>query len=230
MPRYRVLQRYISNPLLLNKRKFHIRAYILTVSDLTVYFNTECLALCAGTPYYSNATDNLFSHITNTAYQDQDPLFREEDCVLVWNETDIAPLLINSQTCKSMDDARRSIAGVINSMKVIVADLFRAYESEFGVYSPIAGCFEHYGLDFLVSDDWQVYLLEVNPGPDFKQTGHRLEGVISRLMSNTILAVFEQECHQKQGQRRGERGRGEAAVDCGLLSVVYQKHASPSRD
>jgi len=67
---------------------------------------------------------------------------------------------------------------VLNDMGDIVAELFRAYETEFGVFSPIDGCFEHYGLDFVIDvscDRWETKLLEVNPGPDFKQTGQRLE-------------------------------------------------------
>lgn len=42
----------------------------------------------------------------------------------------------------------------------------------------------------MVSKDWKVYLLEVNPGPDFKQTGSRLSRVITQLMSNTIDAAL----------------------------------------
>lgn len=75
-------------------------------------------------------------------------------------------------------------------MRSITAELFRAYSTEFAVFSPIPDCFELYGLDFLVDEHWQVYLLEVNPGPDFKQTGARLSHVIGDVMSSTIDIVF----------------------------------------
>eukprot|EP01034_Spumella_vulgaris_P045608 gene45608-56821_t len=38
----------------------------------------------------------------------------------------------------------------------------------------MANCYELYGLDFMVDNNMAVSLLEVNPGPDFKQTGDRL--------------------------------------------------------
>lgn len=183
---YRVLQRYISSPLLINKRKFHIRAYALAVSALRVYLSDECLALCAGTRYRKNETGNLFAHITNTAYQDLDPNFVEDKCVLLWDKKDIAASLVRDGSCKSAADAEQRIRQVIQDMNAITAELFRAYQTEFGVFSPIEGCFEHYGLDFMVDDKWQVYLLEVNPGPDFKQSGSRLQPVIENMFASTI--------------------------------------------
>lgn len=202
-PTIRVLQRYIASPLLLRKRKFHIRAYALAVSSLRVYLARGALALCSGTPY-SKKDFNTLGHITNTAFQGLDPHFREEDCVLVWDEATISPILLKDGTCNSLDEARRKIAGVTNAMQSITGELFRVYESEFGVFSPIEGCFEHYGLDFLVDERWNVYLLEANPGPDFRQTGDRLSGVVRDLMSSTIDVFFASTKVVRNGQPRDE--------------------------
>ena len=69
-----------------------------------------------------------------------------------------------------------------------------------GGIDQIPQCFELLGLDFLVSigEDKtatlipQVHLLEVNPGPDFKQTGPRLRPVIGGLLEATLdVAVLE---------------------------------------
>ncbi len=43
--------RYISSPLLIDGRKFHIRAYVLCVGSLSVYVYSEALALFAGKEY-----------------------------------------------------------------------------------------------------------------------------------------------------------------------------------
>lgn len=187
---HRVLQRYIDCPLLLHKRKFHIRAYVLAVSALRVYMSRDCLALCSGTRYSRNNTSNLFSHITNTAYQDLDPNFREDKCILLWDEHDIPPILIKGKVCEKVSDAVGRVNKVIDDMSAIIGELFRVYENELGVFSPIDGCFEHYGLDFVVDENWNVYLLEVNPGPDFKQTGSRLQSAIENLMGSTVDIVF----------------------------------------
>jgi tubulin--tyrosine ligase len=208
----RVLQRYIATPLLLGKRKFHIRAYVLAVSALRVYLCRDCLALCSGTRYRHDDTTNLGAHITNTAFQiSTDPRFCEQNCVLRWSEDDIAPILVRDGTCASIDEARNSLQTVVDRIGAITGELFHAYKSEFGVFAPIEGCFEHYGLDFLVDDEWGVYLLEVNPGPDYKQTGNKLESVIESLMGSTIdIALLP-------------KATGTPCKDVETLSLVYEQ-------
>jgi hypothetical protein len=99
-----------------------------------------------------------------------------------------------------------------------VSDLFAAYENEYTVFSPLSNCFELYGLDFMLSDDYEVFLLEVNPGPDFKQTGSRLQKVIVSLWEHTCRVILDQDqgLEQQQGKRDGERG----------LIKVYEKEWS----
>jgi tubulin--tyrosine ligase len=213
------MQRYIAAPLLLNKRKFHIRAYAVAVDALRVYLSQDCLALCAGTRYRKNETANLFSHITNTAYQDLDPNFREDKCVLLWGTEDVAPVLVRDGTCRNTAEADQRIQQVMRDMEAITAELFRAYQTEFGVFAPIDGCFEQYGLDFMVDDNWQVYLLEVNPGPDFKQTGSRLEAVIENLMGSTIDVALTDSSPPSHAQ--------DAIV--GTLKLVFENSGHGSR-
>jgi tubulin---tyrosine ligase len=73
----------------------------------------------------------------------------------------------------------------------IYSDLYAAYENEYTVFSPMDNCFELFGLDFMVDSSFNTYLLEVNPGPDFKQTGDRLRGVIASLWEDTCTIVLD---------------------------------------
>jgi hypothetical protein len=201
----RVLQRYISPPLLLRKRKFHIRAYALAVSALRVYLSRNYLVLLSGTKY-SEDTNNMFAHITNTAFQDLDKSFVERDCIRLWSDDEIGRILLQDGTCRDSEDASRKINFVMHQMEQITAEVFNAYKNEISVLAPIEGCFEHFGLDFVVRSDWNVYLLEINPGPDFKQTGERLGKVIEELMCDTVdAALLDQQ-----------------ANSIGSLKLVYQ--------
>jgi hypothetical protein len=181
------------------------------VGAIKVYLSHDCLALCSGTRYNETDTSNAFAHITNTAYQDLDPNFNEKDCVRIWNKEDIAPILVCDKTCQNLSEAHERVQHVIAQMEKITAEVFRAYKNEFGVFAPIEDCFEHYGLDFVVDKDWRVFLLEINPGPDFKQTGERLSPVIENLMGDTAdVALLNKQ---------------RVDASCGRLALVYESEA-----
>ena len=86
------------------------------------------------------------------------------------------------------DDAVQSVRHQIHE---IVRDLFMAYENEYSVFCPMNNCFELYGLDFLLDEQLNVSFLEVNPGPDFKQTGDRLRSVIVQLWEQAFRIVID---------------------------------------
>ncbi|GMI27715.1 hypothetical protein TeGR_g11567 [Tetraparma gracilis] len=178
-----VVQEYVPRPLLLRKRKFHIRAYVLAVSAIQVYFYDEVLVLCAGTAYDPDAT-SLFGHITNTAYQAVDPGFVEEECVMLLG--DVARILLEEGRAGSAEEAGAITAKILEDMQAVTGELWSAFKNEQSVYSPLPGCWEHSGLDFLVDEDYNVVLLETNPGPDFKQTGSRLNSVVRNMFEETI--------------------------------------------
>ena len=77
------------------------------------------------------------------------------------------------------------------------------------MFGPMEDCFEVFGLDFLVDDSCHVSLLEVNPGPDFKQTGQRLKHVIAELWEQTCVLVID-DYYVREGMSGG--GGGSAAT------------------
>jgi hypothetical protein len=95
------------------------------------------------------------------------------------------------------DAARAATQRIRTDIHRITGELFAAFENEYTVFAPMSNCFELYGLDFLVDDALNVSLLEVNPGPDFKQTGSRLHSVISDLWEQTCQIVIDSDIFVK---------------------------------
>jgi tubulin--tyrosine ligase len=83
----------------------------------------------------------------------------------------------------------------------------------------MGNCFELYGLDFMVDEDLNTILLEVNPGPDFKQTGDRLKRVIADLMEQTCCLIFDEKDISNEESQWGRKN---------TFHLVYDKQWSAS--
>ncbi|KAG7880980.1 hypothetical protein KL905_002154 [Ogataea polymorpha] len=167
--RHFIVQEYIANPLLLpeyDNRKFHIRTYVLCVGDLRVLVYQRMLMLFSEKPYHRDF-DNIDGHLTNTCLQgDTDKLVVVELGKSVLSEF-------------SQNQIRESI-------NLIVGELFRAAANDKVNFQPLPNCFETFGIDFVVDEDLNVSLLEVNSYPDFKQTGDDLKGLIYELFDGIV--------------------------------------------
>ncbi|CAO3692803.1 unnamed protein product [Umbelopsis ramanniana] len=176
-----VIQRYVQHPLLLcGNRKFHVRAYVLAVSNIQVYLYSDMLALFALKPFDESDLSDQLAHITNTCIQTGEDTFVENDSVkLFWD-------------LKSEDGVtEENLNTMFKQMQETLGDLFDACSSEMTTFQAIPNAFELYGVDFLIDRDMQVYFLEANAFPDFKQTGNELQHIIGDLFAETIQMAVD---------------------------------------
>ncbi len=89
------------------------------------------------------------------------------------------------------EDSENKVKQIMQQMKEIVHDLFQSYENEYSVFTPMTNCFELFGLDFMIDEDFQLSFLECNPGPDFKQTGQRLSRIIEKLLESIFRLIVD---------------------------------------
>ncbi len=138
----------------------------------------------------------------------------------------------------SRESAATAVDNISAQVRRITGELFAAFENEYSIFCPMSNCFELFGLDFMVDDELQVFLLEVNPGPDFKQTGTRLRSVIVSLWEQVFRVVIdkgqlcrvmtaEENDQQKQDySSRPHNGDVDGARD---FALVYSKEWSVSK-
>lgn len=169
--RHFIVQEYIANPLLLlayGNKKFHLRTYVVCQGNLKVFVYKNILALFAGETYKQPTTNTkgqivLNGHLTNTCLQeDEDPLV-----VPFWKLKGI------SQSDKDK---------IFDELCEITGELFKAATTVDKLnFQPLDNAIEIFGVDFLVDEDCNVFLLEANSYPDFKQTGDDLKDLIYKL-------------------------------------------------
>lgn len=184
-----VLQRYIQRPLLVNGYKFHLRVYVLCVGALKVYVFEKILMLLAAHKYDLYDFDDVYKHLTNTARSAEDVNFKEEEFVKVLDDLPLYLCKQKPRQYQTLAQAEDATAMIKAQIRDIIGDLFAAFENEYTIFAPMSNCFELYGLDFMVDSEMKVSLLEVNPGPDVKQTGDRLRSVIVNLWDQILTLV-----------------------------------------
>ncbi|RDW86407.1 putative acid phosphatase [Aspergillus mulundensis] len=182
--RHFIAQPYIDPPLLLpslNNRKFHIRTYVLATGSLKVYVFKEMLALFASKPYVSptSSTDDaesedpvadLTRHLTNTCFQDK-ALPESETVRRFWDLPSSPPPSAKLPNTWKED--------VYEQICAVTGELFTAAARGMMIhFQTVPNAFEVFGVDFLVDEGGNVWLLEVNAFPDFGQTGEELREVV----------------------------------------------------
>ena len=183
--RHFIAQPYIHPPLILpskGDRKFHIRVYVLAKGCLQVYVYREALALFAAKQYVAPGRDediDLSSHLTNTCFQDEPT--KEISVYRFWSLED-----------ESLEDPDWK-DHVYEQICQVTGEVFEAAaRGQMVHFQPLSNAFEIFGVDFLVDDRFNVWLLELNAFPDFKQTGAELQDeVIGGLFSETIRTAVK---------------------------------------
>ncbi|KAK5044826.1 hypothetical protein LTR84_010364 [Exophiala bonariae] len=209
--RHFIAQPYIDPPLLLDaygQRKFHIRTYVLAVGALKVYVYREMLALFAALPYQppSKAEDidllDLSQHLTNTCFQDEST--KSSSVHAFWG----------LEFPETMPETKERI---FEQICEITGDVFEAAAREQMVhFQTLPNAFEIFGVDFLVDTDANIWLLELNAYPDFKQTGRGLQdkivgGLFKEAVAAAVLPFLGIEVDEKSNLplvRQLDLGRG----------------------
>ncbi|RMZ80207.1 hypothetical protein DV737_g3102, partial [Chaetothyriales sp. CBS 132003] len=200
--RHFVAQPYIARPLLLpgyGNRKFHIRTYVLASGALKVYVYREMLALFAAKPYTLPGVGadglDLSVHLTNTCFQEE--ATKSTSVYRFW-------------ALESKDQPHGWKDDIFSQICSVTGEVFEAAAREQMVhFQAIPNAFEIFGADFLIDEHLQVYLLEFNAYPDFKQTGHELQdivigGLFDEVVDAAIAPFFSQtkEPHRPNSESR----------------------------
>ena len=210
--RHFIAQPYIHPPLLLasrGSRKFHVRVYALAVGALKVYVYREMLALFAAKPYFApegqlnEENMDLAGHLTNTCFQDEST--RISSVSRFW--------ALEDEAGPGLDWKRR----IYEQICGVTGEVFEAAAREQMVhFQTLPNAFEIFGVDFLVDSHLQVWLLELNAYPDFKQTGHELQDVVvGGLFEEVIRTAVAPFFGMKVSDQGSERMRLVRNVDLG---------------
>jgi tubulin monoglycylase TTLL3/8 len=154
-----VAQKYIERPLLIKNRKFDIRQWVLVtdMNPLTIWLYDECYLRFSAEDYDRERLDNVYVHLTNNSIVKNSDLFHNsafDGCM--W------PLHSFQEHLAEHYDPRAWSDRILPRMKEAVT---WSLATTSDVVPNRAKSFELFGYDFMLDEDLEVWLIEVNTSP-----------------------------------------------------------------
>uniref|UniRef100_A0A2K6BX98 Tubulin--tyrosine ligase-like protein 10 n=1 Tax=Macaca nemestrina TaxID=9545 RepID=A0A2K6BX98_MACNE len=197
-PQARVVQRYIQNPLLLDGRKFDVRSYLLIActTPYMIFFSHGYARLTLS--LYDPHSSDLSGHLTNQFMQKKSPLYvlLKEDTV--WSMERLNRY-INTTFWKARGLPKDWVFTTLTKrMQQIMAHCFLAAKSKLECK---LGYFDLIGCDFLIDDNFKVWLLEMNSNPALHTNCEVLKEVIPGVVIETLDLALETFQKSLRGQK-----------------------------
>lgn len=154
-----IVQRYISNPLLISGYKFDLRIYVCVKSfcPLTIYIYQEGLVRFATEKFNLGALNNLFSHLTNTSINKFGPYYStDKEHIGQGCKWTLGKFRCFLQTLGINELLLwQKINNIVTLTLLTIAPTIPS--------SP--NCVELFGFDILIDENFKPWLLEVNYSP-----------------------------------------------------------------
>ncbi|XP_071110412.1 uncharacterized protein [Haliotis cracherodii] len=184
----RIVQRYIHNPLLLDERKFDIRAYMLiasTVPYLVLYHKGYVRLSCHK---YDGEDTNLTTHLTNQFIQKKVPNYGDVKEDTAWS-MDKFNDYINENVAPEKGVEQDWVYNTLTKqMQRIILHCFNSVKHKLQCK---VGYFDLYGLDFMVDQEMKIWLIEININPCLAINCAALKEVIPGMVEETLHLCLE---------------------------------------
>ncbi|PAA83767.1 hypothetical protein BOX15_Mlig028561g2, partial [Macrostomum lignano] len=225
-----VVQKYIERPLLVHRTKFDIRQWFLVTdfNPLTVWWYRHCyVRFCS--QHFTMNDFNEAVHLSNNSIQHKynNTAGRHSDLPAgnIWHSDSFKAHLVKIGKPKVFDDVIRP-----GMLRAIVSCLLCGQDH----VDMRKNCFELYGADFMISDGYQPWLLEINSSPTMAPSTE-VTTQLCRCVQEDVLKVVIDRRQDRQSDTGGfELAFRQPTVDapaCGGadLSLQGRRLSRPSR-
>lgn len=205
-----VIQKYIERPLLYKGYKFDIRVYALLTHDMELYVFREAYVRLSSYKF-SLEKLNYYIHLTNNAVQAASKNYG------VLEQGNIFPLSeLERYAREELGKGKQSRAyqqelpspresSTLKQSETLVETTFMeemkkiirvTFDSTFDIVNPKGRqhMFEMFGFDFMVDENFKVWLLECNSGPSMTESNQFLKQFLPRVIDDlfklTVDRVF----------------------------------------
>ena len=176
-----IVQKYIENPLIIYRRKFDIRQWVLVTSlnPLIIWMWKEPYIRFGAEDYKMDDLNNIYSHLTNNSIAKHSLQFKKEKKFEgdMWTCFDFQRYLGE----KRWQEIHEKIKNAI------ICSFFAAHHE----IKQRENSHELYGYDFMVDEDLNVYLIEVNASPALDYSTKITEHAVKEMVKDLIELVID---------------------------------------
>ncbi|XP_028848871.1 protein polyglycylase TTLL10 isoform X2 [Denticeps clupeoides] len=187
-PQARIVQWYIQNPLLLSGRKFDVRSYFLIActSPYMLFFRHGYVRLTCD--LYDPTSNNLSNHLTNQYMQKKHPLYSVLKEETVWS-MERFNTYVNENFMTDKGLPKDWVLGFFaRRMQQVIVHCFMAVKTKL---ERKLGLFDLIGCDFLIDEDFKVWLLEMNCNPALHINCEVLKEVVPNTLTEALDLTLE---------------------------------------
>lgn len=182
-----IVQKYMERPMLINDRKFDIRAYSLVTSNMDLYYYNEGYLRTSGVAYNLDNLEDKNIHLTNWAVQKKAEGYGSEQDANQMNFNQFQEFLDEHHPGVSVEDDFKS------KMKELILHVFVATTGTLNLNN-FKHCIELFGYDFMIDTQYHVCLIEVNNNPCLctpgDATGELIPAMLEDIMKLAIDPIF----------------------------------------
>jgi hypothetical protein len=182
---YWVVQKYIERPLLYYGRKFDLRVWALVTWKTELFYYRIGYIRTTSHLYTLNSRVN-YVHLTNNClqkYGDKYGAFEAGNTL----GFDTLKKYIRANSNGVEVNFESDIVGRIKDLMI------DAYVSVVNELNPTKrrNCFELLGFDFLIDEDFRVWLIEVNSNPYIEMPNQYIEGLLPKMLNDMFEIVLD---------------------------------------
>ena len=216
-----IMQKYITNPLLLEGRKFDIRCYCLISEcheeQLKAFYSPGYLRLAL--EKYSNSDfENQFIHLNNVAIQRGHKDYKAKRDESIWSVERLDSYMKENYAGQSKWSVQKFHSEIKRIMSLVVYGASKSLERK-------KGTFDLLGFDFMVDSELQIKLIEVNTNPALhKNDGAWLKTLFPKLVRETLDIVLEANNLGRADELIQTTGvESSSGADDKLFSLIYDE-------
>lgn len=219
-----VVQKYMENSLLISDRKFDLRQWVLVTdwNPLTIYFFDECYARFSVEAYSTSAGDmeNAFVHLVNNS---------------IGKNSDKFGLKIPTEDGGVIDGYMLNHKNLSNYLKYksktgedIMKDRIQTRMKDIARWSLMCASemvehrknsWELYGFDFMVDEDYNTWLIEINSSPACDYSSKTTEAYVQKALVELLSVVLDTREWEALPKKEREKT---TKPDTGGWSCIYK--------